>query len=103
LLHPSDDDSGAWVITDNGRELDRVSFEDIRISISWKAKVFADRQEQRVADEHLDDITLDAVVDRFVADLAGRGTPIAYPQDAVNDVQFIAALAAAYRRVPTTE
>jgi hypothetical protein len=103
LLHPSDDDGDVWVITDFGRELERLPFEDIRISVSWKAKVFADAEDQRVADEHLDDITIDEVVDRFVGDLAERGTPIPRPDNPATDVDFIAALGAAYRRTPTTE
>lgn len=103
LLHPSDDDRDTWVITDHGRDLERLPFDDVRVSISWKAKVFADERERRVADEHLDDITIDDVVDRFARDLAEHGTPIARPADPIRDLDFIAALAQAYRRTPSTE
>jgi hypothetical protein len=108
LLHPADAEvaTGAgtdeWVITDGDRERARLPFDKVRVSVSWKAKVFADAEEQRVADEHLDDITLDAVVDRFVADLAGRGIPCARPDDPMRDVDFIATLADAYRQAPST-
>ena len=89
------------MITDGGDELYRLPFEKVRVSISWKAKVFRDEEDRRVADEHLDDITIDEVVDRFVADLAEQGTTCARPSDPVNDVDFIATLAGAYRRSPT--
>jgi hypothetical protein len=101
LLHPSADDADSWVITDGGAELYRLPFEKVRVSISWKAKVFRDEEDRRVADEHLDDITLDQVVDRFLADLEERGIVCARPSDPVTDVDFIATLAGAYRRSPT--
>jgi hypothetical protein len=89
------------VITDDGNELSRIPFRQVRISISWKAKVFMDAEDRRVADEHLDDITIDEVVDRFLADLAERGIACPRPADPVDDVDFIATLAGAYRRSPT--
>ncbi len=101
LLHPAADDADQWVITDDGAELYRLPFERVRISVSWKAKVFRDVEEQRIADEHLDDITLDQVVDRFVADLAARGVECPRPVDPHADVDFVATLAATYRRTPS--
>jgi hypothetical protein len=103
LLQPAGGDGDEWVIVDDGRELDRVAFDDIRISVSWKAKVFDDAEAQRIADEHLDDITLDEVVDRFLDDLHSRGVDAARPADPVHDVEFIALLAQHYRRTPSTE
>jgi hypothetical protein len=102
LLHPAADDPEQWVITDDGDERYRLPFEKVRISVSWKAKVFLDEEDRRIADEHLDDITLDEVVDRFVADLAARGIDCARPADPHTDVDFTATLAAAYRRTPST-
>jgi len=112
LLHPAADDPdsrglgadgrGDWVITDDGDERYRLPFDKVRISVSWKAKVFRDREEQRIADEHLDDISLDEVVDRFVADLADRGVDCVRPNDPHGDVDFITTLAATYRSTPST-
>jgi hypothetical protein len=102
LLHPALDDADQWVITDDGEERYRLPFDKVRISLSWKAKVFRDAEEQRIADEHLDDIVLDTVVDRFVADLTNRGIACSRPDDPHRDVDFIATLAAAYRRAPST-
>jgi hypothetical protein len=108
LLHPAGDGAtGAgdeeWVITDDGAERYALPFDKIRVSVSWKAKVFTDDEDRRIADEHLDDITLDVVVDRFVADLTERGIPCARPDDPTRDVDFIATLAEAYRQAPSTE
>lgn len=104
LLHPADADEplGDWVVTDDGVELARLPFDEVRVSISWKAKVFADAEAERVADEHLDDIDLDEVVARFRADLAERGIDCPVPEDPTRDVDFIATLADAYRIVPAT-
>jgi hypothetical protein len=41
--------------------------------VSWKAYCFEDAREQRAWREHADDLTLEAVVDRLVADLRERG------------------------------
>jgi hypothetical protein len=103
LLQPRDGDADEWVIVDEGRVLERYAFDDIRVSVSWKAKVFDDAEARRVADEHLDDITLDEVVDRFLADLAQRGVRAERPTDPVHDLEFIALLAQNYRRTPSTE
>lgn len=102
LLHPADggDPLDDWVVTDDGTELARLPFDKVRVSISWKAKVFADAEAQRVADEHLDDIDLDEVVARFRTDLAERGVDCPVPAEPTRDVDFIATLADAYRIVP---
>ncbi len=104
LLHPADDTDpiGDWVVTDADNELARLPFDKVRVSISWKAKVFADDESRRIADEHLADITLDAVVARFRADLAGRGVDCPVPADPTRDVDFIATLADAYRIIPAS-
>jgi len=105
LLHPADDNApdADWVITDEGDERYRVPFEKVRVSVSWKAKVFANEEEKRITDEHLDDIALPEVVDRFIADLSDRGVDCPRPADALTDTDFIATVAANYRLTPSTE
>ena len=102
LLHPvdADDWAGDWVITDDTDERARLPFDKVRVSVSWKAKAFADAEARRIADEHLDDISLDEVVDRFVTDLAERGIECPRPGDPTRDVDFISVLADAYRTIP---
>ena len=31
---------------------------DVRVTVSWKAEVFRDEEEQQIVDGHLDDLTL---------------------------------------------
>jgi hypothetical protein len=101
-LGPAPDEHDTWEIRDDTRVLARYPLHDVRISISWKAKVFRDDEDRRTADEHLDDITLDEVVDRFLVDLAARGTPVTRPDDPATDLDFMATLARTYRRSPST-
>jgi len=96
-LLPAGDGSGDWLVRDGGREVSRYPFAAIRISVSWKAEVFADEGALRLREEHLDDLDLDRVVDRFLADLADRGTPLARPADPLGDPEFISALSEVHR------
>lgn len=73
LVHHGD---GEWAIEQpDGRRLAEMRTGDIRVSISWKALVFADGDEERRYDDHLDDLAYDEVRRRFEADLVGRGIP----------------------------
>lgn len=103
VLAPVEDNPSVWEIRQEGATVARYGFEELRISVSWKAKVFADEEERRVADEHLDDIAFDEVLARFAADFAERGEQLEIPADPLTDVDFITALAGAYRRAPSTE
>ncbi len=85
-----------WVAIDEGRELLRYADRDVRISVSWKAEVFADTEAARVREEHLDDLVLEDVVDRLLADLAAHGTTMARPTNPLRDEAFLAALNATY-------
>ncbi|MHA7839001.1 MAG: hypothetical protein ACX98W_16200 [bacterium] len=96
-LMPAPDDSGDWIVRDRDEEIARYPYEAIRISVSWKAEVFADDAARRVREEHLDDLTLDGVVDRFLADLSDRGLAIERPADPLEDPDFMAALSDVYR------
>jgi hypothetical protein len=51
----------------------RYQWDDLRFSVSWKAYCFRDDAERDAWRAHADDLTLDAVVDRLVADLRERG------------------------------
>lgn len=88
--------SDDWCAIDDGRELLRYADRDVRISVSWKAEVFADAESARVREEHLDDLALDAVVDAFLADLASRGMRAPRPEDPTRDEAFIRVLNEAY-------
>jgi hypothetical protein len=51
----------------------RYDWDDLRFSVSWKAYCFRDEAERDAWRAHADDLTLDAVVERLVADLVARG------------------------------
>lgn len=91
-----DETGDGWAAIDDGRELIRYADREVRISISWKAEVFADAEAARVREEHLDDLPLDAVVDGFLADLAARGVEVERPQDPARDDAFIRVLNETY-------
>jgi hypothetical protein len=47
--------------------------DELRYSVSWKAYCFADDAERLAWEQHTDDLTLDTILDRLVADLCERG------------------------------
>ena len=95
------DGQRGWRVVEGERELATYRHDQLRISVSWKAQVFADADAARVYDEHADDLTLDAVLDRFRADFASRGTPLAIPADPLHDADFVRTLSRAYHVAPT--
>ena len=49
------------------------AWDDLRFSISWKAYCFADDAERSAWQEHSDDLQLEVILERLVADLRTRG------------------------------
>jgi hypothetical protein len=62
-----------WVVRDGEKVVGVYPWEDLRFSISWKAYCFADAHERNAWREHQDDLDLDGILDRLVADLRTRG------------------------------
>jgi hypothetical protein len=91
---------GQWRVRDGGRELGRFGWEALRVSLSWKALVFASDADQRRYDEHTGDIDLAEVVRRFRADLGARGVALDWPADPVRDPGVIRRLTEEYVRYP---
>ena len=89
-----------WAIVDGDRTLGEFPFEQLRISVSWKAVVFEDEADARRYDEHTEDIGLDEVLRRFSRDLEARGVRHAISADPVRDPDFIRVLHANYVRAP---
>lgn len=97
-----DEQGTDWMAVDQGRELLRYQDREIRVSVSWKAEVFQDEEAARVRTEHLDDLSLETVVDVLLEDLARQGRSLTAPSDPTRDEAFIRALNEAYPvRVPT--
>ena len=89
-----------WVVTDDGREVIAYPDDVARITVSWKAEVHADRADAERVANHTDDLTLEQVVDVFLADLDERGSSVERPGDPLSDEAWVSALAAAYRETP---
>jgi len=91
----------AWEVVEQGEVRARYEFEDVRVSVSWKAQVFADAEQQALYHDHSEDLTLDQVVETLLKDLEAKGTSVERPADPLHDRKFIETLNAAYRRAPT--
>jgi len=97
-LRWSDD---VWEVVERDDVRARYEFEDVRVSVSWKAQVFADAQQQALYRNHEDDLTLDQAVETLLKDLRTKGTLLERPTDPLNDRNFIETLNGAYRRAPS--
>jgi hypothetical protein len=91
-----------WAIVDGETELASFGFDRVRVSLSWKAIAFHDEEDRRRHDEHLDDIDLEGVLQRFRDDFASSGETLDIPPDPVADPEFIRTLRDAYVRYPST-
>lgn len=72
-----DHDGDAWVVVDDGTTLATFEDDEVRMSLSWKARVYADEATQDAADAGRGAIGLEEALDRFSAvidePLAGTG------------------------------
>jgi hypothetical protein len=93
-------EGAGWAVRDGGRRLGAFGWDALRVSLSWKALVFASDADRRRYDEHLDDIDLAEVLRRFAADLAARGVDVSWPEDPVHDPATVRLLSEAYVRYP---
>ena len=75
------DDDTHWSVRRNGEVRAVYRWDDLRLSISWKAWCFADEDEVRINDAHTDDLTLEQILSRLVDDLRRRGRISSRPDD----------------------
>ena len=76
----------AWAVCQDGWERACVSYPELRISVSWKAYVYRDDAQRRAHEVgSSDELTLEAVIDRFDADLASRDIALERPSDPLHD------------------
>jgi hypothetical protein len=88
-------------IEDRGDVLAVFPYEAVRVSVSWKAQVFADERARRLYEDHSDDLTVGQVERIFVADLRERGLRFEPPEDLLTDTRFMNVLNGAYHYAPT--
>jgi len=67
------DGAGRWSIRDGDAIVASYAWDELRLSISWKAYCFADDAERRSWERHSDDLQLDTILDRLLDDLRARG------------------------------
>ncbi len=92
-----------WAVLEGDREVVRVGWHEVRVSVSWKAQVFRDEEDRALYTRHADDLALDDAVTMLLDDLAGRGQIVSRPEDPLGDGAFIAALGEAYKRTPSIQ
>lgn len=63
----------AWRLVADGETLGRYRWQDLRYSVSWKAWCYADEAEQRRAERHEDDLSLERILATLEQDLRARG------------------------------
>ncbi|HEY5887040.1 MAG TPA: hypothetical protein VIT24_04890, partial [Acidimicrobiales bacterium] len=68
-------DDGRWHIVDDGTVLATYDDDQVRLSLSWKAKVYADEDERARADSGADGVDLDEALARLAVDLAASAEP----------------------------
>ena len=90
-----------WQLVEGEQVLGEPSFDELRISISWKANVFRDAEAARVYDEHDDDLTIERAFELFYADLEARGVAHQRPSDPVADAKLFAILSDTYIEMPS--
>jgi hypothetical protein len=101
IAHDPDDDT--WVITTDGEVIRRYRPEEMRLLVHWSAELFDDVADAERTFEHTDDLTVEVVVERLLADLHARGVDVAEPSDPLHDRDFVRALVATYTIAPTTD
>lgn len=93
----------AWDITTDGEVIRRYRPDEMRLLVHWSAEVYTDMAEMKKVMDHSDDVTLDIVVDRLLADMRARGATVATPRDPLHDTDFVRAAIATYSIAPTTD
>lgn len=87
---------GQWQVAEGGTVHAEHAPGEVRVSVSWKAEVYATDEDAKIRDEHRDDLTLEQVVDVFLADLARRGTELERSARPLDDPALMAAITEAY-------
>ena len=68
-------DGDRWHIVDGEAILASYNDDQVRLSLSWKAKVYADHDERERAEAGTDGVTFEVALARLEADLAASAVP----------------------------
>jgi hypothetical protein len=87
-----------WAVHDaDGATQSHFSDDDVRITVSWKADIFANAEEAERHDSDENALSLDTVVELFQRDLAARGIQVHESSDPLADQGWIATVASTYQ------
>ncbi len=64
---------GRWTVRNGSEAVASYDWKDLRFSVSWKAYCFESEAERRAWRDHRDDLGLDVILEKLVADLRSRG------------------------------
>jgi hypothetical protein len=98
LTHTGGDE---WAVEEGGETLAKFGFERLRVSLSWKARVFRDTTEELLYHDHSEDLTIENVFDRFRQDLDARGLEFDWSDDPERDPDLVELLATTYHQAPS--
>ncbi len=93
-LLPAGDGSGDWVVRDRGGEAFRAPLSAYRVSVLWKADVYATAAERRRVEG--DTLSLDDVCEIFRRDLDARGHAVPLDPGRLDDLGVAQAVQAVY-------
>ena len=88
--------SDGWRITTDGKVVQHLPAEELRLLVHWGADIFMDLDEMKRTLDHQDDLTHDRVFDIFIADMRARGLTFTMPTDPMNDPAFVKLLTKFY-------
>jgi len=96
---------GAWRIQDGASTLAEMPYEELRISVSWKAMVFRDAEDEARYDAGREALDLSEVYARFERDLSARQLQLPVPAsrfdvNSLHDEALVRALSGAYVCAP---
>jgi len=84
-------DGRAWVVADDGKPDRTFTDDEVRITLSWKASIFANKTEQAQVAAGVEELSVEEVANRLAADLK-----ISVPADPLTNDGWIETLAGAY-------
>jgi hypothetical protein len=88
-----------WSVRDGDEVIATHSTDEIRYSLSWKAYCFADEAERAAWETHADDLSLESILERLVADLCDRGA-LSAPDHGLSDADLGKLLIDTYVQFP---
>ena len=93
-LAPVGDGTTDWAVVDHGDLVHRAPLDTVRVSVLWKADVYATAAERAARAAH--PLSLQDVADTFAADLASRGSSVRFDLARIDDPALRAELATVY-------